>query len=206
MAVEVPRLLVVADVDAAGGEEAWLRVLRRLRGARPEVPVAVQVRAKGRPVVALRQLARQAQLALEDAFPLVLNGPAGLARELGFWGVHWPEADLPQAVPAGAGGLVRSCSVHSPQAVRKVASLVHYALFGPVFPPFSKQSPAVGLEALREACGAGVPLLAVGGLTADRVRDCLRAGAAGVAVVSAVLRAEDPAAAVARLARRLAEG
>lgn len=206
MAVTVPRLVVVADVDAAGGEEPWRRVLARLRGAQPALPVAVQVRAKGRSTDSLRELARQAREILGQAFPLTLNGPADLARELNFDGVHWPESQIPGSVPPEAAQLVRSASVHHFAALRAAERVVHYAVFGPVFAPGSKPGEGVGVEALREVCqNTRVPVLAIGGITPDRVEACLRAGAAGVAVVSAVLGAWDPARALEELGGRLRE-
>ncbi|HEV3032655.1 MAG TPA: thiamine phosphate synthase, partial [Polyangia bacterium] len=53
-----------------------------------------------------------------------------------------------------------------------------------------------GVEALRDAAGVGVPLLALGGITAARVPACLQAGASGVACIRAVLEAPDPGTAV----------
>lgn len=201
---DVPRLLVVADVDAAGGESRWERTLERLRGLRTPVPVAVQVRAKGRPTHALRALALQARRALGDTVPVVLNGPPGLARELGFAGVHWPESQIPPEVPQEAAGLLRSASVHSVEALAAAEQVAHYVVFGPVFPPGTKAAAGVGVEALREVCRrAKVPVLAVGGITRERVAVCVQAGAAGVAVVSAVVRAPDPARAAEELAEAL---
>lgn len=198
--VRLPRLVVVADVDAAGGESAWAEVLRRLAQIPAGLPVAVQVRAKGRSLPALRELAARARELLAGRLPVVLNGPAAVAQELRLAGVHWPEAEIPGAVPTEARHLLRSASVHSEAAARRAERVAHYLVFGPVFPPGSKGAPAVGLEALQRLCAVSRrPVLAVGGITAERVADCLAAGAAGVAVVSAVVRAPDPASAVARL-------
>lgn len=203
MAVGVPRLVVVADVDAAGGEGVWLQALERLAAVRPGPGCAVQVRAKGRTVPALRALASRARSVL-PTWRLVLNGPAGLAWELGYAGVHWPESEVPPAVPQEASGLLRSASAHGLVGLRRAEAVAHAVLFGPVFPPGSKQGHGLGVQALREACGATrLPVLAVGGVSLDRVRTCLEAGAWGVAVVTAVVRSPDPAAAVADFATRL---
>jgi thiamine-phosphate pyrophosphorylase len=200
----LPKVVVVADVDAADGEEGWLRVLHRLGQLPPGLPVAVQVRAKGRRPGELERLARRAQDALVGRVPVVLNGPAAVARALELAGVHWPESEIPQQVPEEARGLVRSASVHSPQAARRAEPVVHYLVFGPVFTPGSKAAPAAGLGALRQTCAAvSCPVLAIGGVTPERVADCLSCGATGVAVVSAVVRAPDPAAATVRLVEAL---
>jgi thiamine-phosphate pyrophosphorylase len=203
VAVEVPRLVVVADVDAAGGEAAWLRVLQHLGSVGVGTACAVQVRAKGRDGQTLRSLAQRARAAVAD-LRLVLNGPARLAWELGYAGVHWPESEVPPQVPPEASELLRSASAHSPATLRRADAVAHCVLFGPVFPPGSKEGAGVGVEALREACRLSrLPVLAVGGITPDRVGACLEAGAWGVAVVTAVMRSPDPAAAVLAFTARL---
>lgn len=205
--VEVPRLLVVADVDGAGGPVAWEGVLLRLAGLPPGLQVAVQVRAKGRPPAELRQLGAKARELLADRVPVVLNGPPAVACTLRLAGVHWPEAEIPSAVPREAEGLLRSASVHGLVAVRRARRVAHYVLFGPVFEPRSKPGTGAGVEALRQACAASrLPVLAIGGVTAERVPLCVQAGAAGVAVVSAVVRAADPAREVLRLLDALPGG
>jgi thiamine-phosphate pyrophosphorylase len=76
-----------------------------------------------------------------------------------------------------------------------------YAQLAPIFDPFSKAParPPLGLAALAAARGAGLPVLAQGGIDAARAAAAVRAGAAGVAVTGAVLGAADPAAAAAAL-------
>jgi thiamine-phosphate pyrophosphorylase len=72
-----------------------------------------------------------------------------------------------------------------------------YATLSPIFPTRSKPGygPPLGLAALgRMAQVVPVPVYALGGVdTPIRVRDCLDEGAAGVAVMGAVMRADDPA-------------
>jgi thiamine-phosphate diphosphorylase len=206
VALSAPRLLIVADLDAAGSEERWLALLRALVTLRGTEGIAVQVRAKGRPPEEFVRLARSARQAGAEGPPLILNGPAELAASLGYDGVHWPEAALPPAIPAAAAPLLRSAAVHSPEAVLRAQSLVHFVVFGPVFPPRSKESSPAGLEALRDVCAASsVPVLAIGGIGPENAAACLRAGAAGVAVVSAVTAAPDPAGAAEALLRAVAE-
>ncbi len=65
-----------------------------------------------------------------------------------------------------------------------------YATLSPMFPSSSKPGygPALGLEALREAAGLGLPILALGGVSVATARACLEAGASGVAVMGPVMR------------------
>jgi thiamine-phosphate pyrophosphorylase len=80
------------------------------------------------------------------------------------------------------------------EVTRKAVSYAHLA---PIYAPLSKEShrPPLGLEALERAQEVGVPILAQGGITAARVRGCIAAGAAGVAVTGEILAADDPEAA-----------
>ena len=62
-----------------------------------------------------------------------------------------------------------------------------YVVFGPVFAPRSKAESLAprGIEALAEAALAvRIPVLALGGITRENARDCMRVGAAGVAAIS----------------------
>jgi thiamine-phosphate pyrophosphorylase len=75
----------------------------------------------------------------------------------------------------------------------------HYAMVSPVFPTPSKPGygPPLGLAGLsRLVARSPVPVLALGGVTPGNATACLAAGAAGVAVMGAVMRADDPAAVV----------
>lgn len=74
-----------------------------------------------------------------------------------------------------------------------------YAMVSPVFPTPSKPGygPPLGLDGLaRLVARSPVPVLALGGVTPDTAYRCVAAGAAGVAVMGAVMRARDPAAVV----------
>ncbi|MCA1711824.1 MAG: thiamine phosphate synthase [Actinobacteria bacterium] len=75
-----------------------------------------------------------------------------------------------------------------------------------VFPTRTKSDARpIGLEGLaRVAAATPLPVVAIGGITADRVRAVLEAGASGVAVVSAVGAAPDPVAATCALVERIA--
>ena len=73
--------------------------------------------------------------------------------------------------------------------------VVDYVTYSPIFPTSSKPGhPGTGGDALRRfGRQAGVPVLALGGLTPERVASCRRAGAAGIAVLSGIVHADDPA-------------
>jgi thiamine-phosphate pyrophosphorylase len=83
-------------------------------------------------------------------------------------------------------------SVHSIEGVRIASEAgASFLTFGPVFPTPGKQKNQLqGLEVLRKACAATtLPVFAIGGVHADQAKDCLDAGAYGVAVIRAVMEA-----------------
>jgi thiamine-phosphate pyrophosphorylase len=94
-------------------------------------------------------------------------------------------------------------STHSVDEVRRANhDGADYVVFGPIFDTPSKHrfGPPVGLEALAEVCRQStIPVFAIGGMTSARVRDVRRAGAYGVAVISAIVARHDVAAATTEL-------
>ncbi|MDR7568172.1 MAG: thiamine phosphate synthase, partial [Armatimonadota bacterium] len=120
-------------------------------------------------------------------------------------GLHLPEGSRK---PEGSWPLWGR-SVHSPEAaVRAGREHPDYLIAGPVYPTDSKPgSPPLGPQGLGQIVRAaeGIPVLAIGGIRAERVPEVMGAGAWGVAVRGAILRAEDPERA-AREIRRMLEG
>jgi thiamine-phosphate pyrophosphorylase len=129
---------------------------------------------------------------------LVVNDHVETAQSAGAHGVHLGASDLPVAEARrvlGASALIGGTANSLEQALRVAALPVDYLGVGPVFGTRSKESPAprLGLETLRRiAAVVDKPLIAIGGITADRVEAVLAAGAWGVAVLSAVVTAEHP--------------
>jgi thiamine-phosphate pyrophosphorylase len=83
-------------------------------------------------------------------------------------------------------------SAHAPEEID--AEHVSYVHLAPIHPPLSKAAgrPPLGVAALVEAVGRGVPVIAQGGLDASNAREAIEAGAAGIAVTGAILQAPDP--------------
>lgn len=180
-----------------GGLGPWLDLLRQLNDAAGHHRFVVQVRATtldGGPFTAA---ARKARRIMTGPAPLVLNGPADVAAELGYEGVHWPESRIPPEAPIG-GPAYRSVAVHSIPAIHRAEQAGATALvFSPVFSPTWKPADAVGLGALQSATVVtSLPVYALGGVSVERTSACLAAGAHGVATVSGIATA-DPGGAVA---------
>jgi len=144
----------------------------------------------------------------DEPVRLIVNRRLDVALALDADGAH---LGLDAVAPADARRLLGSArlvgvSAHSPEEVAAAArDGADYAFLAPVFPPRSKPAtrPALGLATLTAACGAGIPVLAQGGVDAERAAAILGAGAAGVALTGEVLLADDPGAACARVRRAL---
>jgi thiamine-phosphate pyrophosphorylase len=148
-----------------------------------------------------------AVLLREDALPAGLPvGPrvfvharipdaVGIARAHGH-GLHLPDGVDVAAIRGSFAGPL-SCSRHSPDAAREALDAgADLVLLSPIWPPGSKPDdarPTLGLDAIRAV--RGLPVLALGGVTAARVAYVAEAGARGVAAIGAIFgRTADPAA------------
>jgi len=132
---------------------------------------------------------------------LIVNDRVDVALAIDADGAHVGQDDLPAREARRLLGPDRLLGVSArtvEEAVRAAGEGADYIGFGPVFPTATKgdAGPPRGLEDLRRACRAvTVPIVAIGGITSDNVGDVLVAGAAGVAVIAAVVTAPDMAAA-----------
>jgi thiamine-phosphate diphosphorylase len=152
--------------------------------------------AAGATVVQLRVKAPTAEVVAcgrgfrELGVTFVVNDDVDAALALGADGVHLGQSD-PGAERARAAGLLLGRSaVTFEQAVEADAD---YLGVGPIWETPSKEDadPALGLHELERICAAvSVPAVAIGGIDASNAGACIRAGAAGVAVIRA---ATDPA-------------
>jgi len=174
----------------------------------------VQLRAKrATDRAALAWAAEIRRCTRESGALFFVNDRFDLALAAGADGVHLGQDDLPPArIPPHARDHLRiGLSTHTLEQLRAAqAQPVDYVAFGPVFGTHSKDSAydERGLDALADAARAAAPrpLIAIGGIDAERVADVLRAGAAGIAVISCVAAADDPAAAARELAARWRRG
>jgi thiamine-phosphate pyrophosphorylase len=127
----------------------------------------------------------------------IVNDRCDLALAVDADGVHLGQGDLPLDLARkvmGPDKLV-GISTHNPDQVREAtAGKPDYLGFGPIFKPGSKQDhdPVVGLEGLRAMRAlTSLPVFAIGGIQIDQAGEVMRAGANGVAVISAILKAPD---------------
>ncbi len=142
---------------------------------------------------------------------VLLSADCEAVAAAGADGVHLPRDGDPSAARARlGGGVLIGISTHSlAETERAAAAGADYATLSPIFETASKPGygPALGPAGLSEvARRAGLPILALGGVTSGRVGACLAAGAAGVAVMGGVMGAGDPRMAMADLIAACAGG
>lgn len=136
---------------------------------------------------------------------VLVNERTDIALAAGAAGVHLPsDSPLPGEIrKITPPGFVVALSTHSlPEVNAAEQSGADFAVFGPIFTTLSKArwGPPQGLDALEAACRAvTMPVLALGGITADNAMACIERGAAGIASISLFQRDPD----LGRLTRQL---
>lgn len=132
--------------------------------------------------------------------PLIINDHVDLALAIDADGVHIGQNDRPAETVRrliGPGRLL-GLSITAPEQLDTVPpAIIDYLGIGPVFPTLSKDdaAPALGLEQLaRLTARTSLPVVAIGGINLDNAASVFATGVAGIAIVSALSRATDPAA------------
>lgn len=193
--VELGRLHVITDCTLQ--EKYGHAELARLAAAGGAD--TIQFRQKSGDMRTRFLAAKDTAAACRDAgIPLIVDDDVATALAIGADGVHLGQRDLPVNAArevVGDAHLIGGTATNVEQARQAAGEGADYIGFGPVFPTQSKEDPASvkGLAGLQEVCAAvSLPVIAIGGMTADRVSDVLEAGAHGLATLSAVVLARSP--------------
>jgi thiamine-phosphate pyrophosphorylase len=158
----------------------------------------VQLREKQWPSGRLLALAGQLLARCREAgATFIVNDRVDLAVALGADGVHVGQDDLPPGLarPMLRPGMLLGVSTHSLEQARTAqAAGADYVAVGAMFPTATKPDfELVGPDLIRKLrTEIRAPLIGIGGITHDNVGEVIQAGAAGVAVISAVCAADDP--------------
>ena len=166
----------ITDRKSAGGFGPLLEIIRDQMHLGVDM---IQIREKDLPArqlfeLTLAVLEARAELKSKIRPKIFVNSRADIAAASGADGVH-----LPADAPAGTlPTLLIGRSCHSLEEVRSARA--DFVTFGPVFPTPGK-GPAVGLEALSEACKLSPHVYALGGVNWDNADACMQAGAEGIA-------------------------
>lgn len=194
----VGRLCVITDTTVQSRfTHAQLAALAAEGGAD-----MIQIRDKHIDDAALTAIAREIMAACAPGgVTVIVNDRAAVARDAGAHGVHLGRDDATIARARellGPGALIGGTAGTLEAALEAEDAGADYIGFGHIFPTTSKDKPgpSVGLDTLERVCARlTIPVLAIGGITADTARSCIDAGARGVAVIAAVCSAPDPRAA-----------
>lgn len=164
----------------------------------------VQLREKHLNTPQLIDLGLHVRDAITDRALFFVNGDLDAAHTLRADGIHLPaDGRSPREARDLLGDHVLiSVAAHSrDDAIRAESNGADVIQLGAIFE--TSTHPGVeplGLDALREVCSAvTIPVIAIGGITVDNAADCMEAGAAGVAVISAIHDAPNPREAAAKL-------
>jgi thiamine-phosphate pyrophosphorylase len=169
----------------------------------------IQLREKTMAPLDLLPVARQlAQRCREVGALFIVNDRADIAVAAEADGVHVGQDDMParEARRLLRPGMVVGVSTHDEdQARAAVSEGADYVAVGSIFPTTSRaEFQLVGTDLIRRVRPAiPVPLVAIGGITVDNAAEVIRAGADGVAVISAICAQPDPEAATRTLLDRL---
>ena len=188
------RLFLVTDRHQANGRPLVPLLQRVLTAA---VPV-IQLRERDLSARELVKLAREVQaVTVSRRSQLLINDRIDVALALEGVGVHLRSNSLPVSVARRLMGAQRllGVSVHAIEEVMEAESQgADYLVLGPIYETPSKQmfGPPLGIRTLETACRlVRIPIIGIGGVTAARVHEMRRAGAFGVAVITAILGAAD---------------
>jgi thiamine-phosphate pyrophosphorylase len=217
---EIPILCYVTDRRSLSVPSELPQLVEKISAIAAAGVDWVQIREKDLSGRQLAALTREAVLR-KGAARVIVNDRVDVAVAESAGGVHLGEAGLPVAEvarwvkPTASGVVVGDqgvasqfpvgdsrdfligASCHSLESAKAaVRDGADYIFFGPVFatPSKAKFGEAQGMKKLAAVCsGVSVPVIAIGGITLDNARECIAAGAAGVAAIRLFQDAAEPA-------------
>jgi len=200
----LPRLHAITDERVARRGDLPAVATDLARGGGPELAF----HARGRDLTGLEHYELAIRLSDYPTIRLFINDRLDIALATGASGVQLGYGSLAVADARrldAAWWIGRS--VHDlAEAVAAQAEGADYLLVGPVFATATHPERApLGLDALRVVVRLGLPVVAIGGVTADRVREVRHAGAWGVAAIRALWEAAEPEAAAQRMVTELTQ-
>ena len=152
------------------------------------------------------------QLCKDSGVTLIVNDRLDVAIAADAHGVHLGQDDFPIPLARkllGEGRIIGGSAATLEEAQKCLAEGADYIGFGPVYPTTSKADadPVTGIKLLKQAVEAiPLPIIAIGGISVENTPEVMRAGARGIAVISAVCCQEDPEQATRALRQALQTG
>jgi thiamine-phosphate pyrophosphorylase len=188
-------LYLITDRKLFSSSEEMLKAIEKaLEGGVP----AVQLREKDLHTRELLRLAYELRgLTKRYGAKLFVNDRVDIALAAGADGVHLGETGMPvhAARKASDGGLIIGVSTHGIDEAREAREDgADFITLGPIYETPSKMryGKPIGIQVLKEVSGdRTLPVYAIGGISIDRIKEVLQQGAYGIALISAILTAED---------------
>lgn len=172
----------------------------------------IQFRQKNGSTRELIDIANQMQaICSKHGVPLIVNDRADIALAVGANGTHFGQDDMSVSIgrrilPTET--IIGASARTEEKIIEAITEGADYIGFGPIYQTSSKpdaEKPK-GLDRLRRMCEiAKCPVIAIGGITLQTTGEVVRAGAHGIAVISAVCGHRDPAAAAHRIMQAIQE-
>lgn len=204
MAKPLFRLYLITDRNQTGGRPLTDVAKEALDGG----VKAIQLREKDLPIRELLKLAEEMRRITKDTgAKLFINGRIDAAMAVEADGIHLGQTDLPVDVVRRIVGnrFMIGVSTHNLNEAKEAeAGGADFITFGPVYetPAKLKYGEPVGTEVLKRAkSGILIPVYAIGGINSGNIKQILRTGADGVALISAIIGAKEPKKAVEELLR-----
>jgi thiamine-phosphate pyrophosphorylase len=206
------KLCYVTDRKTLAGtaDEQIRALLEEIAGVASAGVHWIQVREKDLPGRILAALVSEAIERVPPSCRIIVNDRWDVTFALGAAGVHLSGQSLPAAEVKRflrerkvTGDFLVGVSAHSLEAALAAEQAgAGYVIFGPVFatPSKARFGQPQGIERLADVCErTRLPVIAIGGITADNAGQCMAAGAAGIAAIRLFQETSDLAALVRRL-------
>jgi thiamine-phosphate pyrophosphorylase len=198
-------LYAIIDTQALKGRSHIEAATQAIRGGARVVQLRDKLLSKKELLPIAQELRK---LCVEHTVLFIMNDYLDLALASDADGLHLGQDDLPikvarKLLPMGK---ILGCSTKTvDQAVAAQAEGADYIAVGSIYPTSSKETAkVVGLGRLREIRQqVNLPLVAIGGINKDNVREVVTAGADSVAIISAILQAENIEAAARQIANKI---
>lgn len=202
-----PSLYFITDSTFCGEEEFLFRVEQGLMGG----ATLLQLREKDKSTREYIDLARKVhEIARKYNVPLIIDDRVDVALAIGAEGVHLGASDMPIATArklVGEDMIVGATAKTVPVALEAYEQGADYLGVGAIYPTTTKvKTILTSVDTLRDICNAvPIPANAIGGLNKDNIDILTGIPIAGICVVSAIMKADDPMRAAAELKERAKE-
>jgi thiamine-phosphate pyrophosphorylase len=189
----LPKVYPITDIGLSGLSHAEQVELLTSGGS-----TFIQLREKNLPGAEFFSQAMKAvELARRCSVRIIINDRADIALSTKADGVHLGQDDLPPEAARrilGNDAIIGYSTHNLDQAGRARSLPIDYLAIGPIFPTNSKSDtePVLGLEGVRSVARiAGLPVVAIGGITLENAAAVIEAGATSVAMIGALLSEND---------------